>query len=280
MAKTNVMINTCRKLCGYKFPRLGRRLFELFFKMAPQNITCELFPNIIVKLNLKDLTMKATFWQGDRFEFPTAAVLKGWGGEKFFDIGANYGFYSLFMLHKINKIMVYAFEPNPSTYERLKIIRQNNNLERLQLFHCGLGSQSGQFDLHPGINDSGHSTFLQHPEFVNNSIGKVNILTFNQWIDVQEIKLPNHPEWIAKIDVEGMEFDVLLGMQKALEARAFKGIIVEILEHTLNLADHTPEDIYNFMQNVGYQPLNNKKLTLRYGRINTANVFFEPMLGS
>jgi len=83
MEETNDMINTVRKLCGYKFPRSGKLIFNSFFKMAPKNMICELFPGIIVKLNLKDLTMRATFWQGDRFEFPTAAVLGDWGGDVF-----------------------------------------------------------------------------------------------------------------------------------------------------------------------------------------------------
>ena len=79
-----------------------------------------------------------------------------------------------------------------------------------------------------------------------------------------------------KIDVEGMELDVLLGMQQALEARAFKGVAVEILPHTLDLAGHSPEQIYHFMKKVGYHHIDTQHLLHKYGRINTVNAFFEP----
>ncbi|MGA3084583.1 MAG: FkbM family methyltransferase [Thermodesulfobacteriota bacterium] len=251
----------------------------LFFKIAPQNITCELFPNIFVKLNLKDLTMKATFWLGDRFEFPTTAVLKTWRSEggAFFDIGANYGFYSLYMLHQQIDILVYAFEPNPITFKHLKSTKINNRLDRLHIFNCGLGSKDEHLKLHPGIDDSGHSTFLNDQELAHRSLGEIPITTFDNWVRDQEISYPDHPEWIAKIDVEGMELSVLKGMKMALTKKAFRGICIEVFEPTLARNGHKPEEIYYFMKTVGYQHINSRTLIQRYGRINTDNIFFEPI---
>jgi len=271
------MVNTIRRLCGYKFPRLGSSASNLFFSLAPSVIQCELFPDIKVKLNLTDLTQRATFWQGARFEYPTSRILKSWNGTLFFDIGANYGFYSLFMLTTFPDIQAYAFEPNPLTYDRILQIKKDNNLELLQVFNIGVGSQTGEANLHPGIDDSGNSTFLEHPEFLDSSVGKVEIKTFEQWRCEQRLEMPRRPEWVAKIDVEGMELNVLQGMTEVLQAKAFKGLVVEVLEHTLALAGHKPEDIYSFMSSVGYKPLDNKNLLHRYGRINTDNVFFEPI---
>lgn len=74
------MLNKIRKLFGYQFPRLGSVVNKLFFKIVSKEIKCELFPNIWVNLNLKDLTQQSTFWQGDRFEFPTPQILRDWGG--------------------------------------------------------------------------------------------------------------------------------------------------------------------------------------------------------
>ena len=276
MEETNVMINTVRKLCGYKFPRSGKLIFNSFFKMAPKNITCELFPGIIVKLNLNDLTMRATFWQGDRFEFPTTAVFKSWGGVKFFDIGANYGFYSLLILHKINNIMVYAFEPNAMTFRHLESTKISNRLDRLRIFNCGLGSKNEHLELHPGTDDAGHSTFLNHQVFTHLSLGKIPIATFDTWTQDHEISYPDNPAWIAKIDVEGMELSVLKGMESALTRKAFKGICIEVLEHTLALNGHKPEDIFQFLSKFGYHPITQEKLIKKYGRISTMNVFFVP----
>jgi FkbM family methyltransferase len=270
------MINTIRKLCGYKFPRLGKYINRFFFKICPTQVQCELFPQIYVKLNLKDLTQQATFWQGDRFEYPTACVLRDWGDiTSFFDIGANYGFYCYFMLSNHPDLQAYAFEPNPETHTILAKIKNDNNLDRLCDFQLGLGSQVGEFDLHPGLNDSGHSTFLPHPELFHKSLGKIKITTFDQWLIDEKLKIPKRPEWIAKIDVEGMEYDVLLGMQAALKSKVFKLLVIEILDHTLALAGRRPEDIIFILDSFGYKPISKSRLLRKYGRINTANVFFE-----
>lgn len=274
------ILNIIRKLCGYKFPRMGTRAFELFFKIVPSIVQCELFPDVYVQLNLHDLTQRSTFWQGERFEFPTAYVLESWGGKSFFDIGANYGFYSLFALTKFPGIFVFAFEPNPSTYGHMLQIKKDNGLKRLkqfQTFNIGLGSRATEANLYLGRNDSGHSTFLVHPEFLDQSIRKIKIETFDQWREDQKLALPKRPEWMAKIDVEGMELDVLVGMKKTLTAKAFKGILVEVLDFTLSLANHKPKDIFNFMKSVGYTPIDRADLLRRYGRINTDNIFFEPV---
>lgn len=273
------ILNIVRKLCGYKFPRIGKRAFDLFFKVVPSTVQCELFPDLYVRLNLHDLTQRSTFWQGERFEFPTVNILESWGGTSFFDIGANYGFYSLFTLAKFRDISVFAFEPNPSTYGHILQIKRDNGLKQskqFQTFNIGLGSRAIEADLYLGGKDSGHSTFLNHPEFLGLSIGKIKIETFDQWREDQKLDLPKKPEWMAKIDVEGMELDVLVGMEKTLKAKAFKGILVEVLDFTLALANHKPEDIFNFMNSVGYKPIDKANLLRRYGRISTANVFFEP----
>ena len=269
------MINAMRKFFGYKFPRTGKFINQILFKIIPPEIFCELFPKIKVTLNLKDLTHRATFWQGERFEFPTTRILKLWGGSSFFDIGANYGFYSFFMLTTFPDIQVYAFEPNLSTYNHILQIKEDNDSKSLQIFNIGLGSKETEANLYLGGDDSGHSTFLDHPDFLSILAEKVKISTFDQWRVDQNLDLPKQPEWVAKIDVEGMEFDVLIGMKNALEMKAFKGIIIEVLDFTLALANRKSKDIFNFMNSVGYKPINEADLLSRYGRINTANVFFE-----
>lgn len=270
------MIGTIRKLCGYRFPRMGKHINRCFFSKCPTKVRCELFPDIYITFNLNDLTQQATFWQGERFEYPTTKILKSWGGEAFFDIGANYGFYSYFMTSYFKNMEIYSFEPNPKTFAVMKKIVDENSLNNFHAFNQGLGSSPGELYLHPGLEDSGHLTFLTHPEFVHNSHGREKITTFDQWCIDQKLVFPKRPEWMAKIDVEGMEFDVLLGMKKALEVTAFKGIVIEVLEHTLALAGHKPEDIFNFMNTVGYKPISAQSLIQKYGYMKTANVFFVP----
>jgi FkbM family methyltransferase len=271
ISKVSNFVDTTRKLFGYRFPRLGKCINRLFFALVPSSISVELFPKIKLNLNLNDATQRTTYWQGSRFEFPTPKVLASWGknAEIFFDIGANYGFYSYWMLYSCPNILVYSFEPNPKTYAILKDAKQNNDLSRLRVFQTGLGKDAGMFDLHPGIEDMGHSTFLPHPDFVHSTIARIPILPFDKWREQIKLVLPKKPEWIAKIDVEGLEFKVLEGMEKALSAQAFKGISIEILEHTLALCGDSPQNIFSFLESHNYKPIS--KVNSR-----TANVFFVP----
>jgi hypothetical protein len=62
--------------------------------MLPPSRKLNSFP--ICTSNLHDGTQKTTYWQGARYEHPAARILANWirDGAVFFDIGANYGFFS------------------------------------------------------------------------------------------------------------------------------------------------------------------------------------------
>jgi hypothetical protein len=42
-------LDRLRALMGYRFPHLGRRIFEAFFHYAPSQQEVELFPNLYVE---------------------------------------------------------------------------------------------------------------------------------------------------------------------------------------------------------------------------------------
>ena len=181
------------------------------------------------------------------------------------------------MYSSLREIKCYAFEPNPTTFEMIKSIITENNLdEDIFAFNIGLGNKEEVLPLHPGIEDSGHSTFLPHPDFKDTSIGEINIEPFDKWREKNNIELPTKPKWVAKIDVEGFELNVLKGMGKSLKAKAFIGISVEILENTLALNNSKSTDIENYLNEVGYTKIPNEKIIKKYKRINTANWFFVP----
>jgi len=201
----------------------------------------------------------------------------GGANRLFFDIGSNYGFYSYLMSYYFPEMNCYAFEPNPKTFGFLnEMIISNNLVDKILPSNIGLGDKKEFLALHPGVEDSGHSTFLPHPEFKDSSIGTIEINTFEDWIASKNLILPTDPQWIAKIDVEGFELNVLKGMQTALRNKSFIGISVEILEHTLALNNSKPSDIEEFLNEFEYIKISNNQLIKKYKRINTANSFFIP----
>ena len=165
------------------------------------------------------------------------------------------------MSSSFNNIKCYSFEPNPKTFQILSnIVIFNKLVEKIFPFNIGLGNKEEVLSLHPGVQDSGHSTFLPHPDFKDTSIGEIGIETFDNWRIKNNIELPQTPKWIAKIDVEGFELNVLKGMEKSLKAKAFIGISIEILEHTLALNKNKPSEIEDYLISVGYMKLSDKDI--------------------
>lgn len=272
------MISLFRKLLGYRFPRLGAVAFRLFYWLAPKKITAELFPNIWVPFAFEDLTMKATFWQGKRFESPTCDVLSHWlaqGASQFFDIGSNYGFFSYFLLSESPHLVVDAFEPNPKTNLLVQSIIRENGLDRMRVHHLGLSNQKGNLTLRTGIEDSGHSTFGNHPHLEKTPKFEVSVKRFDDWRKDEGVCLPEKPEWIAKIDVEGFEMNVLEGMIEALGSKAFIGLVVEVNEYTLSFCGRRPQEIYEWLLHHGYRRLDEVE-PKKWNYSTTANAFFVP----
>lgn len=250
-----ILAERIRQACGYRFPRVGLRAFRAVLSALPPEVETELFPGIHMTLNLRDSTQAATYWQGERFESPTSQIFTRWvgqGGAMFFDIGSNYGFFSYCLLSKFPELGVNAFEPNPKTFALVQSIKERNHLDRMRVWNMGLGDQEARLTLHPGETDSGHSTFGQHPELTA-ALGEIQVLPFDVWRARQNLPLPAQPRWIAKIDVEGFELNVLRGMTEALSARAFLGLSVEINENTLKFCGASGEEIFALLNQHGYR---------------------------
>lgn len=65
-------------------------------------------------------------------------------GDCVFDVGANIGFFALFVNQMISEGRLYAFEPIPEVFEVLKLNTDRHNRLDLQLFNCGLSKQVGR----------------------------------------------------------------------------------------------------------------------------------------
>ena len=273
MNKSNAIIllaNTLRIACGYRFPRLGKWAMDLFYALIPQYFEAKLFPNIRAVLNKNDLTQRSTYWQGIRFEHPTAQILKQWIDKDtthFFDIGSNYGFFSYWMYSQSSEIEIHSFEPNPSTFAIVEQIKSLNELKSLHPWNMGLGEVQEKLSLHPGSDDSGHSTFGNHPGLTSAPIADIEVLPFSEWASQNDLAIPKQPAWIAKIDVEGFELKVLRGMEEALKRRSFQGIAVEVNEFTLEFCGSKPEEITDFLQSCGYKQISSAQC---------GNAFFVP----
>lgn len=124
-------------------------------------------------------------------------------GNTVLDIGANIGFFSVVLSHIVGEEgRVYSFEPVPANLELL-----NTNINRLYnknvtVFNKALGKTSGYISMQSERGNMGNS-FV-----VDESQGTVELITLDS--------LNLTPSFI-KMDVQGFEYDVLLGGLETLK---------------------------------------------------------------
>jgi FkbM family methyltransferase len=232
---------------------------------------------------MSDEMQRVVYWQGCRYEKSSLSFLgmQGEGARCFFDIGANFGFMSYVLLSQCPLLRVYAFEPNPTLFRAMSATKERNGLSRFTPVHAGLGSETGSLPLHVSSVNSGYSTFGRHPGIVDPSLAAeppaVPVFPFWRWLEMERVPVPEPFAWIAKIDVEGYELKVLMGMTDALERRHFKCLCVEFNRFTLSLCGHSPEDILRFMNGFGYRPHDERGHAVAGEDLRRdGNVFFMP----
>jgi FkbM family methyltransferase len=150
-----------------------------------------------------------------------------------FDVGANTGVYAVQQARR--GAQVYAFEPNPDCFRRLRKAVQANDLEsRVMAVNRALGATAGtaQLVVPEGVTTMGSL----RPEWAPGSGGiglEVEVGTIDHVVSTLGI----HRVDLLKVDVEGLELDVLQGAREtfALVDR----VVVEY--HSLDLGRRVME---------------------------------------
>lgn len=134
--------------------------------------------------------------------------------EVIFDVGANIGQTSLNIINsqkskKLNPI-VYAFEPYPKTFNKLKTNIALNKSNDIKAFNLGLSTQKGM--LHMMQHSPSNSGGFRMTDDLANSIS-VPVISIDEFISENHISKID----FIKIDVEGFEVQVIQGAKKTLE---------------------------------------------------------------
>ncbi|MBK8051595.1 MAG: FkbM family methyltransferase [Anaerolineales bacterium] len=220
-------------------------------------------------------------WRGAAYEGPTlAALLRCCTPEvtTFFDIGANFGYYSYYLLHNAPALVIYRFEPNPKNYALMLDAKLRNGWVHFYPQNIGLGDAEAVLPLHLGARDrdSGHATFVGANAAGEGAGLTARVTCFDTWTAEQGLALPSTPQWIAKIDVEGFEMHVLHGMRRALEQRAFAAICIEMITHSLQGGGVSTQQVATFFADCGYQPFDEALEPTTVSPDEFRNVFFLP----
>lgn len=139
----------------------------------------------------------------------------------FFDIGANYGFYSALASEFVETGQIHAFEPHPFTFSYLK--KSLNGIGNIVLNQLAVSSGKKRISFYEPVGEyhSGGCTtiysvarkYFERPKEIH-----VNSVTLDDYT-----KIHPHPS-IIKMDIEGGEFDAIEGGKETI--RKYHPIIV------------------------------------------------------
>jgi FkbM family methyltransferase len=177
------------------------------------------------------------------YELPTSELiwrlLKNSPNALFVDVGANIGYYSLLARKRLgNSGTVIAFEPLPEIFEKLTINVQGKRVETNQYAVSSIKGQAKLSIPEGSESNDGISTLQDCANAVDSVI--VQTISLDTFLD-KEI-------YILKIDVEGHEYNALLGAKLMLLHGKIKNIIFE---------DHDIEnsDVAKLLNSFGYKIL-------------------------
>ncbi len=170
-------------------------------------------------------------------------------GKVVYDIGAHAGAYSLFFSRRVGPAgAVVAFEPSPKTFALLRRNIEINGVSNVRALECALGRESTRRALYvlPGMPSTASlAPEARTPFRLRSAVVAIEPLD----VLAPRLDLPS-PDFI-KIDVEGMEAEVLAGATDTLR-RWRPDVLVEIHGATPHARKAQAERVAILLARLGY----------------------------
>ncbi len=135
------------------------------------------------------------------------------------DVGAHIGYYTLLASSLVGESgKVYAFEPEPQNFSALLGNIVLNGFQNIKPFQKAVFSHSGKMPLYIGAHSGMHSLFK-----VKDTTGEkvmVEMVSLDEVFTKAKVDL-------VKVDTQGAELDVLMGMQKLIKRCEDLKLIIE-----------------------------------------------------
>jgi FkbM family methyltransferase len=177
-------------------------------------------------------------------------------GKNVYDIGAYIGILTSFFGKKVGSSgRVIAFEPNPDNYEELKKSIKLNDLRNVDAMRIAIGDESGFGNLAVRYNYSATSSLdpaIQAQILSEKRTGLLQVPLDTGDHCIASNKLP--PPDFIKLDVEGLEFKALKGLDQTIR-HYWPMMYIEIHGATMNLKIENITRIVEFLQSLKYQVL-------------------------
>jgi FkbM family methyltransferase len=206
---------------------------------------------IVWNLDLRDMAQRSLYYTGS-YERSTGRLLADElkPGDNFADVGAHIGIHALPAAKHLNGLggHVFAFEPGPDSIRKIEVAAKRAGLTNYTVVPKALGRAPGVVDLHAGDPDTLSEIGLRSIYGSGDVIDSVPIVTFDSW--AQDTGLQRLD--VVKIDVEGSELEVLLGMQRSLRSLRPRLLIIEVIDENLRRAGSSSDEVLQLMADCGY----------------------------
>ena len=173
--------------------------------------------------------------------------------EVIIDVGANIGYYSIMLANIVGSNgKIYALEPEPTNYQTLKKNITLNKLENIiEPYQMGASDTNSPRFLYRSKYSNMHSFILPENDILDIKNPKSQI----------EIKMTNLSDFISnkepidmlRMDIEGYEVEVLLGLQDAIKNNTWTGKILFECHFKKYNETHNIKNKLEFLFDNGYK---------------------------
>ena len=230
------------------FPFLLHLYERVYSILQPSGYTTvNIFNNLKLRVSNKDthignlLINKGEFEPLETAEFVN--VIKK--DSVVFDIGANFGYYSIIAASLANLGKVYAFEPDKNNFVDFKYNIELNNLSNINSENTGAGSNNGNVSFKVDGIHRGRSKVVE-----NKGDYDIDVVTLDSYCQINNIENID----ILKVDVEGFETEVLLGATEIIKKSSNIKLFIEFNPATLKEIGLNHTKFFAAIRQVGLIP--------------------------
>ena len=208
--------------------------------------------NVRMRCDISKLVQRQIYFYG-AYEEDTCQVWVKMAktAQTIIDVGANVGLYSLLAAATSSHAAIHAFEPTSEVFDRFVENVRLNGFLNVVANRAGVGRASGKSFLHfcAGSDGSNEGMNYVSSESVSRSDTAVEVVSVDDYCRAREIDSID----LLKLDIEGGEYDALLGAERFLARKAINCIFVELTEWAANRNGHSTRDIKRLLSTAGYE---------------------------
>lgn len=180
-------------------------------------------------------------------------------GDVFVDLGANEGYFTIIASSLVGESgSVIAVEPQSRLQSSLKATFALNGCNNVRLFQTLVTRSTGTARLHLAASVNTGATSLFRASRYPLPTEEVRSMTLADFLATAGIKRCD----LLKVDIEGAEYDVLMGAGEVLKSGVIRKIALEIHHSILTARGLSGEELHRFLLDCGYALLEDADTTV------------------